>query len=69
MDWEGKPHKELRVLWGGYFTPIHLVASKKSGITTVEGFTGRPFAMNPGTTSGWHMEYFFKAIDIKPITN
>lgn len=66
MDWEGKPDKNLRTLWGGYFTPIHLVASKKSGITTVEGFVGRPFAMNPGTTSGWHMEYFFKALDIKP---
>lgn len=66
MDWEGKPDKNLRTLWGGYFTPIHLVASKKSGITTVEGFAGRPYAMNPGTTSGWHMEYFFKALGIKP---
>ncbi len=66
LDWEGKPDKNLRALWGGYFTPIHLVASKKSGINTVEGFAGRPFAMNPGTTSGWHMEYFFKALDIKP---
>jgi TRAP transporter TAXI family solute receptor len=66
LDWKGKPDKELRTLWGGYFTPIHLIASKKSGITTVEGFAGRPFAMNPGTTSGWHMEYFFDAIGVKP---
>ena len=66
LDWEGKPDNNLRALWGGYFTPIHLIASKKSGITTVEGFAGRPFAMNPGTTSGWHMDYFFKALDIKP---
>ena len=66
LDWKGKPDKNLRTLWGGYFTPIHLVASKKSGITTVEGFAGRPYAMNPGTTSGWHMEYFFDAVGIKP---
>lgn len=66
LDWDGKPDKNLRTLWGGYFTPIHLVASKKSGIKTVEEFEGRTFAMNPGTTSGWHMEYFFKAIGVKP---
>lgn len=66
LDWNGKPDKNLRTLWGGYFTPIHLVASKKSGIKTVEEFEGKTFAMNPGTTSGWHMEYFFKAIGIKP---
>jgi len=66
LDWKGKPDKDLRTLWGGYFTPIHLVASKKSGITTVEGFAGRPYAMNPGTTSGWHMEYFLEAIGVKP---
>jgi TRAP transporter TAXI family solute receptor len=66
LDWKGKPDKNLRTLWGGYFTPIHLIASKKSGITTVEGFAGRPFASNPGTTSGWHMEYFFEALGIKP---
>lgn len=66
LDWKGKPDQNLRTLWGGYFTPIHLVASKKSGIKTVEGFAGRPFAMNPGTTSGWHMEYFLEAVNIKP---
>lgn len=66
LDWKGKPDKNLRTLWGGYFTPIHLVASKKSGITKVEDFTGKTFAMNPGTTSGWHMEYFLDAIGIKP---
>jgi TRAP transporter TAXI family solute receptor len=66
MDWKGKPDKNLRTLWGGYFTPIHLIASKKSGITRVEGFGGRPFASNPGTTSGWHIEYFFEALGVKP---
>ncbi len=66
LDWKGKPDKDLRTLWGGYFTPIHLVASKKSGITKVEDFAGKTFAMNPGTTSGWHMEYFMEAIAIKP---
>lgn len=66
MDWEGKPDRNLRILWGGYFTPIHLVATRKSGITTVEGFAGKNFASNPGTTSGWHMEYFLRALDIKP---
>jgi len=66
LDWKDKPDKNLRSLWGGYFTPIHLVASKKSGIKSVEEFEGRTFAMNPGTTSGWHMEYFFKALNIKP---
>ena len=66
LDWKGKPDKDLRTLWGGYFTPIHLVASKKSGITSVEGFAGKTFAMNPGTTSGWHMEYFLEAVNIKP---
>ncbi len=66
LDWEGKPDKNLRALWGGYFTPIHLVSSKKSGITTVEGFADKSFAMNPGTTSGWHIEHFLKAINVKP---
>ncbi len=66
LDWKDKPDKNLRTLWGGYFTPIHLVASKKSGIKRVEDFEGRTFAMNPGTTSGWHMEYFMQAIGIKP---
>lgn len=66
LDWKGKPDKDLRTLWGGYFTPIHLVASKKSGITSVEGFASKTFAMNPGTTSGWHMEYFLEAVNIKP---
>jgi hypothetical protein len=66
MDWEGDPDESLRSLWGGYFTPIHLIANENSGITTVEGFDGRPFAMNPGTTSGWHINNFFKALDIQP---
>ena len=64
MDWEGDPDQGLRSLWGGYFTPIHLIATKASGITTVEGFVGQPFAMNPGTTSGWHMHNFFRALGL-----
>lgn len=64
MDWAGDPHQELRSLWGGYVAPIHLLASKASGITTVEGLVGSRFAMNPGTTSGWHIHNFFGAIDL-----
>ncbi len=66
MDWDGDPDEELRTLWGGYFTPIHLIASKDSGITTVEGFENERFAMNPGTTSGWHIHNFFQALDLQP---
>jgi len=66
MDFEGRPNKDLRSLWGGYATPIHIFASKKSGVTTIDGLNGLPYAMNPGTTSGRVIEYFFEAIDVKP---
>lgn len=66
MDFAGKPDPKLRSLWGGYITPIHLVARADSGITTVEGFHGKPFADNPGTTSGRLIRFFFDANDIKP---
>jgi TRAP transporter TAXI family solute receptor len=66
LDWKGRPDPNLRLLWGGYITPIHLVASRKSGITTLEGFTGQNFASNPGTTSGWHIEHFLDALGVKP---
>lgn len=65
MDWAGDPHNELRSLWGGYFAPIHLLASEASGITTVEGLVGSRFAMNPGTTSGWHIHNFFEALGLE----
>ena len=66
MDFKGRANKDLRSLWGGYVTPIHIFASKKSGVTTIDGLNGLPFAMNPGTTSGRVIEYFFKALDVKP---
>ena len=61
-----KPNPTLRSLWGGYVTPIHIITSKKSGITTLEGLNGVPYAMNPGTTSGRIIELFFDALGIKP---
>lgn len=66
LDFEGRPNKDLRALWGGYITPIHILTSKKSGVTTLKGLNGLPFAMNPGTTSGRVIEFFFQALDIKP---
>lgn len=66
MDWKDKPDKNLRALWGGFFSPVHLVASKKSGIATVEDFEGKMMAISPGTVAGWHIENFFKALGIKP---
>lgn len=66
IDYTGKAIPDLRALWGGYVTPIHIVTSKKSGVTTLEGLNGLSFAMNPGTTSGRVMELFFDALGIKP---
>ena len=66
IDFEGRPMPALRSLWGGYVTPIHIVTSKKSGVTTLEGLNGLSFAMNPGTTSGRVIELYFDAIGIKP---
>jgi hypothetical protein len=61
-----KPNPTLRSLWGGYVTPIHIITSKKSGVTTLEGLNGLPYAMNPGTTSGRIIELLFDALGIKP---
>ncbi|MBI2882030.1 MAG: TAXI family TRAP transporter solute-binding subunit [Candidatus Tectomicrobia bacterium] len=66
LDFQGRPHADLRSLWGGYITPIHILASKKSGVTTLQGLNRLSLAMNPGTTSGRLMEFFFQALDIKP---
>lgn len=66
IDFDGRPMPDLRSLWGGYVTPIHIITSKKSGVTSLEGLDGLPFALNPGTTSGRVIELFFDAIGIKP---
>lgn len=66
IDYEGKQLADIRSLWGGYVTPIHIVTTKKSGITSIEDLNGVSFAMNPGTTSGRLIELLFDALDIKP---
>lgn len=66
IDYKGKQNKDLRALWGGYITPIHIVTTKKSGADTMQKIHGLPFAMNPGTTSGRAIEMFFEANAIKP---
>jgi len=66
IDYKGKPNKDLRTLWGGYITPIHIVTTQKSGADTIQKIHGLPFAMNPGTTSGRAIELFFDANGIKP---
>lgn len=66
IDFQGKALPDLRALWGGYVTPIHIVTAKKSGITSIEALNGVDFAMNPGTTSGRVIELFFDALGIKP---
>jgi TRAP transporter TAXI family solute receptor len=66
LDFKGRPNSNLRALWGGYITPIHILTSKKSGVTKLENLNGLAFAMNPGTTSGRLMEFFFQSLNIKP---
>lgn len=66
IDYKGKQNKDLRALWGGYITPIHIVSTKKSGADTLQKFNNLPFASNPGTTSGRAIEMFFDANGIKP---
>ncbi len=66
IDYQGKANPNLRALWGGYITPIHIVVSEKSGIKAVNELNGVSFAMNPGTTSGRVVDLFFKALNIKP---
>ena len=66
IDYEGRQLPNLRMLWGGYVTPIHIVTTKGSGITRIEDLEGVSFAMNPGTTSGRLIELFLDALEIKP---
>jgi len=66
IDFKGRAMPELRSLWGGYVTPIHILTTKKSGVTSFEGLNGLPFALAPGMTSGRMVELFFDANDIKP---
>ncbi|MEN2995007.1 MAG: TAXI family TRAP transporter solute-binding subunit [Thermodesulfovibrio sp.] len=66
IDYQGKPNPNLRTLWGGYITPIHIIVAEKSGIKDVRQLSGVDFAMNPGTTSGRVIELFFKALNITP---
>lgn len=66
IDYEGRQLPNLRMLWGGYVTPIHIVTTKASGITRIEDLEGVSFAMNPGTTSGRLIELFLDALEIKP---
>jgi len=67
MEYKGKSIDELRSLWGGYVTPIHIIASKKSGVTSIDMIDGLTFAMNPETTSGKLLRLFFDAHGIKPV--
>ncbi len=66
IDYQGKANPNLRILWGGYITPIHIVVAEKAGIKSIKEIKGVPFAMNPGTTSGRVVELFFKALNIQP---
>lgn len=66
IDYQGKANPNLRTLWGGYITPIHIVVTEKSGVKDVMQLSGLDFAMNPGTTSGRVIELFFKAHNITP---
>lgn len=66
IDFQGKANPNLRTLWGGYITPIHIVVNAKANINSVYDLNGVPFAMNPGTTSGRLVDLFFKALGIKP---
>lgn len=66
IDYQGKANPNLRTMWGGYITPIHIVVTEKSGVTDIKQLTGVDFAMNPGTTSGRVVELFFKALNINP---
>lgn len=66
IDFQGKANPNLRALWGGYITPIHIVANAKANINSIYDLNGVPFAMNPGTTSGRIVDLFFKSLGIKP---
>ncbi|MCX7873947.1 MAG: TAXI family TRAP transporter solute-binding subunit [Caldimicrobium sp.] len=66
IDFQGKPNPDLRTLWGGYITPIHIVVNAKEKVYSVQDLTGIPFAFNPGTTSGRLVDLFFKSLGVKP---
>ncbi|MCS7149472.1 MAG: TAXI family TRAP transporter solute-binding subunit [Caldimicrobium sp.] len=66
IDFQGKPNPDLRSLWGGYITPIHIVVNAKEKIDSVNDLNGVSFAFNPGTTSGRLVDLLFKALGIKP---
>lgn len=66
IDFQNKANPNLRALWGGYITPIHIVVNAKADINSVYDLKGVPFAMNPGTTSGRLVDLFFKALGVKP---
>ncbi len=67
IDYKGKQNKDLRAMWGGYVTPIHIVTKKASGADTLAKINNLSFASNPGTTSGRVIEMFFDANGIKPV--
>ena len=56
----------LRSLWGGYITPIHIIAGSESAIAAIDQIDGSTFAMNPGTTSGRLVKMLFDALEINP---
>lgn len=65
-EYKDRAMPELRSLWGGYITPIHIFTSKDSGITSIDKLGGAAFAMNPGTTSGKLVRMFLDALEIRP---
>ncbi|MEJ5226424.1 TAXI family TRAP transporter solute-binding subunit [Thermodesulfovibrio sp.] len=66
LDYRGKANPNLRIMWGGYITPIHIIVSEKSGITDIRQLNGVEFAMNPGTSTGRLVDFFFKSLNIYP---
>ena len=65
-EYTGNANPGLRSLWGGYVTPIHIIAGSESSITSIDQLDGSAFAMNPGTTSGKLVRMFFDALEVKP---
>ena len=65
-EYKGNAIHVLRSLWGGYITPIHIIAGSESEIRSIDQIDGSTFAMNPGTTSGKLVGMFFDALEIKP---
>lgn len=65
-EYTGNAINGLRALWGGYVTPIHIIAGKETGIASIDQLNGMTMAMNPETTSGKRLQLFFDALEIKP---